>query len=257
MFLNETMREGSSPPWQVLNLVADHLDPETLATASCVCKSWSVSMSSDHLWHPICSATYPSLSNLRRAAVPYRKLYSLGRAAEKRRLQKPPKPRLSMADFAFAVDIQNSRGSVATVLKPGAQLKLDKSGVFRFDIDVESGDQAAAFDELDSLRITWNVVLQGFDGVFTVMDCNCKGKGSFILGLEGWFSKELPAAGCCSSGAASGLVADLRLGLRESAAGKVVAEKMSVGLLSIVSWRYVCVDDALRYLQHFLLPCNY
>lgn len=246
----------NSPPWQVLDLVAHHLDPETLATACCVCKSWSISMSADHLWQPICSASYPSLCNLRPAAtptlVPYCKLYSLGRAAEKRLLQKPPKPHLSMHDLVFAIDIQNSRGCVATVINPGGQLKLDKNGVFRFDIDVES-DNTVAFEELDSLRITWNVVLQGFKGVFTMMDC--KGKGSFVLGLEGWFSKELPPSGCCSSSAASGLVADLRLGLRESG-GKVGVEKMSVGVLSIVSWRYVCVDDALRYLQHFLLPCN-
>lgn len=133
---------------------------------------------------------------------------------------------------------------------PGGRLNLDKNGVFRFDIDVEGGGDVA-FDELDSLRITWNVVLEGFKGVFTMMDC--WGKGSFILGLEGWFSKELPSARCCSGGAASGLVADLRLGLRESG-GRVVVEKMGVGVLSIVSWRYVCLDDALRYLQHFLLP---
>lgn len=256
MFLetSETMKR-CPPSWQVLELVAHHLDPETLATAGCVSKSWSISMSSDHLWQPICSATYPSLSNLRAASstpVPYSKLYSLGRAANKRRLQKPPKPHLSLRDLFFSVDVQNSRESVVTVLKPGGELKLDKNGVFRFDIDVES-DRLVEFEALDSLRITWNVVLEGFKGVFTVMDC--KGKGSFVLGLEGWFSKELPPAGCCSSAAGGGLVGDLRLGLRESG-GKVVVEKMSVGVLSIVSWRYVCVDDALRYLQHFLLPCN-
>lgn len=137
---------------------------------------------------------------------------------------------------------------MATVVHPGGELKNDKNGIFRFDIDVES-DNLVAFAELDSLRITWNVVLQGLQGVFTMMDC--KGKGSFVLGLEGWFSKELPPPRCCSGG--SGLVADLRLGLRENGGGKVVVEKMSVGVLSVVSWRYVCVDDALRYLQHFLL----
>ena len=104
---------------------------------------------------------------------------------------------------------------------------------------------------MDNLRVTWNVVLGGLRSVFTMMDC--KGKGSFVLGLEGWFSKELPHSGCCSSGDASGLVADLRLGLRKSG-GKVMVEKISVGVLSILSWRYVCIDDALRYLQHFLLP---
>ncbi|PIN05512.1 hypothetical protein CDL12_21944 [Handroanthus impetiginosus] len=249
------MTRKCQPPWQVLDLVAQHLDPETLAAACCVSKSWSISMSSDHLWHPICSTTYPSLSNLRPVAdVPYSKLYSLGRAAEKRRLQKPPKPLLSMNNFIFAIDIQNSRECLVTVLKPGGELKLDKHGVFRFDIDIESNN-LVAFEAMDSLRVTWNVMLEGFKGVFMMMDC--KGKGNFVLGLEGWFSKELPSAGCCSGGGTtSGLVAELRLGLRESG-GKVVVTKMSVGVLNIVSWRYVFVDDALRYLQHFLLPCNY
>ncbi|KAK6127300.1 hypothetical protein DH2020_038963 [Rehmannia glutinosa] len=249
-----------SPPWQVLELVSHHLDPETLATAACVSKSWSISMSSDHIWQPFCSSTYPALSNLSAAGgggVPYCKLFSLGRAAEIRRLQKPPKPRLSLQDLIFAIDVvQNRDDRLATVIKPGDQLKLDRNGIFRFDIDVEGDDETAAFEAVDSLRIIWNVVLKGFRGVFTMMDC--KGKGSFVLGLEGWFSKELPAAGggcCCSGGGASGLVADLRLGMRESE-GKVVVEKVSVGVLSIVSWRYVCVDDALRYLQHFLLPCG-
>ncbi|KAH6828703.1 hypothetical protein C2S53_018052 [Perilla frutescens var. hirtella] len=249
------MVKKCSPPWQVLDLVAHRLDAQTLATAACVCKSWCISMSADDLWQPICAATYPSLANLRPAAaptpVPYCKLYGLGRAAEKRRLKSPPEPQLSMHDLVFAVDVQNGRGCVATVINPGGEIKLDKNGIFRFDMDVESGN-LVAFEELDSLRITWNVVLQGFEGVFTMMDC--RGKGSFVLGLEGWFSKELPPPGCCSGGGASGLVADLRLGLREGGGGKAVVEKLSVGMLSIVSWRYVCVDDALRYLQHFLLP---
>ncbi|XP_057770396.1 probable F-box protein At5g04010 [Salvia miltiorrhiza] len=247
------MMKKRSPPWQVLDLVAHRLDAETLATAACVCKSWSTAMSADHLWQPICSAVYPSLSNLHpTGVVPYRRLYALGRAAEKRRLRSPPKPTLSMRDLVFAVDVHNGRGCVATVVSPGGGLQPNKgSGVFQFDIGVDGGNMVA-FEELDSLRITWNVVLQGLKGVFTMMDC--RGKGSFVLGLEGWFSKELPPPGCCSGGAASGLVADLRLGLRESVAGKVVVEKISVGVLSIVSWRYVCIDDALRYLQHFLLP---
>ncbi|KAL6539782.1 hypothetical protein OROHE_011553 [Orobanche hederae] len=260
---------SSPPPWQVLELLARCLDPRTLATAACVCKSWSISMSSDHLWRPFCSDAYPSLSNLHFAispAVPYSKLFSLGRAADKRRLRKPPKPLISINDLIFAVEVvlNTNRDSIATVVEPGSRLRPDRNGIFRFDIEVGGGhgDGTVAFDAVDSLRITWNVVLGGFKGVFTVMDC--EGKGSFVLGLEGWFSKELPAsAGWCSSGSgggASGMVADLRLGMREEGCsgggggGRMVVEKISVGMLSVVSWRYVCVDDALRYLQYFLLP---
>ncbi|KAL3533685.1 hypothetical protein ACH5RR_007206 [Cinchona calisaya] len=245
----------SSPPWLVLSLVANHLDPKTLTIASTVCKSWYICMSSDHLWQPICSAIYPSLSNLRsaNAAIPYRRLYTLGCTSEKRRLQKPLKPLLSLDNIFFSIDIYNSTSScLGTTIKPGNELPIDKNFLFRFDIDCR--ECSVCIDALDDLRVVWNVVLKGFESVFTMMDC--KGKGSFVLGLEGWFSKELPPSGCCSGGdAASGLVADLRLGLSECSGGKVMVEKMSVGVLSIVSWRYVCIDDALRYLQHFLLPC--
>ncbi|KAL2535017.1 putative F-box protein [Abeliophyllum distichum] len=251
--MSHKISSNLSPPWQVLVLVANQLDPKTLAIASCVCKSWSISFSSDHLWQPICAAQYPSLSTLRaaaNAAVSYRKLYALGYMSEKRRVQKPPKPHLSLQDIMFAIDIHNTRSCIVTSIQPGGELEVDKNGVFRFDIDIKS-DKLVAFEALDSLRITWNVVMNGFESVFTMMDC--KGKGNFVLGLEGWFSKELPLPGCCSSGGASGLVADLRLGLTVSG-GRVVVEKMSVGVLSVVSWRYVWVDDVLRYLQHFLLP---
>ncbi|KAL6534648.1 hypothetical protein OROGR_013323 [Orobanche gracilis] len=258
--------ETSSPPWQVLELLARRLDPPTLATAACVCKSWSISMSADHLWRPFCSDAYPSLFNLHFSvspAVPYSKLFSLGRAADKRRLRKPPKPQVSMNDLVFAIDVvlNTSRDSIATVVEPGSRLRRDRNGIFRFDIEVGCGrgGGTVAFDAVDSLRITWNVVLDGFKGVFTVMDC--EGKGSFVLGLEGWFSKELPASvGWCSSGSgggASGLVADLRLVMREEGVGgggggRMVVEKIRVGMLSVVSWRYVCVDDALS--QQLILP---
>ena len=89
---------------------------------------------------------------------------------------------------------------------------------------------------------------------------DCEGKVSLSPGSEGWFSEELPSTGCCTSAAAaSGMVADLKMKFcsrREGGGGKVKARKVSVGILSIVNWRYVTVDDGLRYLQHFLLPCD-
>ncbi|XP_073132217.1 probable F-box protein At5g04010 [Henckelia pumila] len=248
----------SSLPWQILDLVAHFLDPKSLATAVCVCKSWAISMSSDHLWQPFFSSRYPSLANLTNAAissaVSYHKLYSLGHASEKRRHQPPPKPGLSLRHLIFSIDIRNPKESILTVVKPGGEVKLDRNGsIFRFDIDVETST-SVGFEALNGLKITWNVVLEGFRSVFTMMDCEGKGS-SFVMGLEGWFSKELPSAGCCSGGGASGLVVDLRVGLRDCG-GKVAVEKMSLGVLSIVSWRYVSVDEVLRYLQHFLLPSN-
>lgn len=109
-------------------------------------------------------------------------------------------------------------------------------------------------ETLEEVKITWNVVLRGWQGVFTMIDC--EEKMNLRAGSGGWFSDSLPSTGCCSSEmAASGIVADLKLGfcrMRESD-GKIRVDKVSVGILSVVNWRYVSVDDGLRYLQHFLL----
>lgn len=130
--------------------------------------------------------------------------------------------------------------------------------MFCFDIDVRSHEKWLKFEVSDETKVTWNVVLRGFEGVFTMMDC--KGKGSFVSGSDGWFSAELPAAGCCGGGGgSSGMVAEMRLVMRAEDGGggrRMVVEKVSVGVLSILSWRYVGVDDGLRYLQHFLEPCG-
>ncbi|XAR69901.1 hypothetical protein NMG60_11001662 [Bertholletia excelsa] len=236
---------SSPPPWEVLLQVAHHLDPKTLATASCVCKSWLACMSSDHLWQPLCSAHFPSLSHLSAAAaVPHCHLYALDHASAARRLWKPLKPRLSLHHLLFTIRIENIDVShhVFAMLRPVSDLDIDSGGAFRFDITVED-ENFEGFNAKGRLRVTWNV---------------CEGKGSFAGGVEGWFSEELPSPECCSVGAASGLVADLRLGLGGSGydGEKTVVEKVGVGVLSIVSWRYASVDDVLRYLQHFLLPSD-
>ncbi|WMV23957.1 hypothetical protein MTR67_017342, partial [Solanum verrucosum] len=95
--------------------------------------------------------------------------------------------------------------------------------------NIKNGD-LGSFDTLGDVRIMWDVILEGYRGVFNVM--NCKGKGRFVLGLEGWFSEELPPPGCCSIETVSGLVADLRLGLKLED-GKAMVEKISAGILSI------------------------
>ncbi|TMW97103.1 hypothetical protein EJD97_006204 [Solanum chilense] len=259
------------PPWQVVVLVANHLDPKTLAISSCVCKSWLISMSLDQIWQPLCCSYYPSLSTLHNfnnnndndgSNVSYRRLFALGQRASNRRWKPPSKPCILLKNIIFALNIYKNSTCVVSLVKHGDQLNFDKKGIFRFDIDVEqyrrripgsatdikNGD-LGSFDTLGDVIIMWDVILEGYKGVFNVM--NCKGKGRFVLGLEGWFSEELPPPGCCSIETVSGLVADLRLGLKLED-GKAMVENISAGILSIISWRYLFVEDALRYLQHFL-----
>ncbi|KAL6997568.1 hypothetical protein U1Q18_007695 [Sarracenia purpurea var. burkii] len=244
---------STQPPWQVLVLVSNHLDPKTLAKASSVCKSWFISMSSDHLWKPICATHFPSLSTINSpgsAAVPFRRLYALGHSSATRRRQHPPKPRLSLHNLIFSVHIRDGASRVLTVVTPGAELRADPNGVFRFDMEVQ-GEGFAAVDPSEGLKLVWSVVLEGFRAVFTMMDCEGKGR------TGGWFSEELPSPGCCCSGVGgSGLVADLTLRWREKGGGDGGGMTVGVGVLSVVSWRYVRIEDALRYLQHFLRPSD-
>ncbi|XP_004303623.1 PREDICTED: probable F-box protein At5g04010 [Fragaria vesca subsp. vesca] len=241
-------------PWQVFDLVSHHLDPKTLAVASCVCKSWFACFSSDHVWHPICTTHFPSLSNLKltNAALSYYRLYAMASAAAKRRFQSPSKPSLALHNLIFAVNVFNHNNVLIVSLeKPGDELVVDDNGVFKFDIDVDNYEYEGVV--LESVRVTWNVVLKGWRGVFNMLECQGK------KGVDWWFWEELPLPGCCASLVDSGVVADLRLEFTDDSkrgqnnvdhVGRI--NKVSVGMLSTTKLRYVGVDDGLRYLQHFL-----
>lgn len=255
------------PPWEALHLVAHYLDPRTLAIASCVSRSWLLSLSSDQLWLPLCAADFPSLSSAALSVSPQpslRRLYAAATAAASRRLRRPPKPRISLRALAFALDVRHGRRSVASVtVNPARDLGSDRA--FRFRVGLPPGGGLVVPGDLDEagIRVSWHVVMEGWGALFSMMDC--EGSGRFVAGTaeqaEGWFSKELPAPGCCSSAeAASGLVAELKVGFH-AAAGRGEgccwrAEEVCVGVLNVLSWRYVGVEDALRYLQHFLSPCG-
>lgn len=177
-------------------------------------------------------------------------------------LKPPPPPRISLDNLIFAVELRTIEvdALIFTLAKPANELHCaDTSGVFWFDIDINVNcfRSFGLIDLQEEVGITWNVLLRGWGGVFTMMDY--EGRVSFSpAASESWFSEELPSPRCCSSEAASGIVADLRLGFSSSNGfcedEKVRVAKACVGMLSIVNWRYVTVDDGLRYLQHFLLP---
>lgn len=241
-------------------------DPKTLATASCVSKLWSSSMSSDHLWKSICTTHFPSLSNLH-PSISYRRIYALGHASAKRRRQPPPQPRLSINDLLFAVTIPpgQSRDTPITILKPFDELENHPEGRFRFDVsmkDVVSDKMVVDEEDDDKMKISCSIVRRGYESVFKVLDR--KGKTSR---REWWFTEELPSAGCCFCSGSSGLLAEITLVFGETivtVAGsgnekkerkKKVVDKVRIGVMNVVSnWRYASVDDTLRYLQHFLLP---
>lgn len=141
-----------------------------------------------------------------------------------------------------------------SVLKYGYQLNRE-SGVFRFEVEV--GNAAVAVDVFKEMRVVWNVVMEGWRGAVAVMDT--VGKGRAVGGGEDeiWFSEELPGNVGCSvtdgGFSGGGVVAELGLGLGE---GRRV-ERVRFGLMSSVKeWRYLSVEDALLYMQPFLLQSN-
>ncbi|KAA0047228.1 hypothetical protein IC582_020093 [Cucumis melo] len=273
---------SSPPPWEVILLVAERLDPKTLATASCVCKSWSLSMASDHLWEPIFTANFPSLFNLASAPtssppVSFRRLFGLGYIAAARRRPAQLKPTLSLSDLVFVISISftdKDQSIIAcdgvnkeekaprpqsslTVVKHGEELPVERNGLFKFDINLnENGAAPVVIGAREEVEVVWNIVLEGWRGVFTMIECG--GRVGMAPRADGWFSEELPAAGCCPNAVSGGIVGDLRLGLCGNGGGsnKVRIESVSVGMMSVVSWRYVSLDDGLMYLQHFLFNAN-
>ena len=216
-------------------------------------------MSSDQFWQPICTTHYPSLSNLKSAypSVPYQRLYSAAYVASKRRFKGPFKPRISIDSLIFAVGAYSSGGDeIFNVAKPCNEMVRNNYDVFRFDFAVNDECWVAA-EALESLKVTWNVVLRDWEAMFTMMDSQGNMKLAPEVGGGRWFSEELPSPGCCCSEGTSGLMADTKLGFcsrRNGGDGKVRVNKLSMGILSGVKWRYVSVDDGLRYLQHFLAP---
>ncbi|KAL2326074.1 hypothetical protein Fmac_025132 [Flemingia macrophylla] len=237
-----------TPSWETLVLVATYLDPKTLAIASCVCKSWFSSMSSDNVWRPIVASHFPSLASL---PVAHRRLFAIGYAAAVRRLRGPSKPGLTLEDLIFVVSVRTREDEVFSAVRPGGMLKVDASSVFLFDM----GCDGAVLRErtVEDVVVTWHVVLRGWRGVFTMMES--EGKVGFVPGGEGWFSQELPVPECCSGTVKSAVAADLKV-VVGGGKGGVRVEEVTVGILSVADWRYVGVEDGVRYLQHFLLPNN-
>jgi len=127
---------------------------------------------------------------------------------------------------------------------------MEEAGVFCFGMGCESG--LLLKEEEEELRVTWNVVLKGWGGVFTMVER--EGKVRLVSGGEEWFWEELPVPGCCSGAVVSAMLGDLKVAMCEVKDGSgMKVEEVSVGILRVGDWRYVSVEDGLRYLQHFLL----
>ncbi|KAJ9184905.1 hypothetical protein P3X46_004590 [Hevea brasiliensis] len=149
-------------------------------------------------------------------------------------------------NIMFVIDLSTKNQPIFNSAKSGKKLdQQDPKGVFKFNADANY--EISSTDEvlLEELKISWHVVLRGWNAVvaksvFTMLDC--EGKVRIGEDGDGSFSEELPSPGCCNSDSRRSGGKVMRMG------------KVSVSILSMVKWRYVSVDDALWYLQYFLLP---
>ncbi|KAJ6935944.1 hypothetical protein NC652_010856 [Populus alba x Populus x berolinensis] len=165
----ESYSPSPSPSWELLFLVAQYLDPKSLATASCVSKSWPESFSSEDIWRPICSVHYPSVYNLKLVdpallSPPLRYcLHGSLQAPASKANKTPPAPK------GPPLRHQCKYRRVFHFIHPIQTM-------FAVDIDLESSLKKEAIREI---KVTWNVVLRGWKAVFNMME-SCSGKASFV-----------------------------------------------------------------------------
>ncbi|CAK7338654.1 unnamed protein product [Dovyalis caffra] len=240
LFKND--KESHSSSWELLSLVAHHLDPKTLAIASCVSKSWLDSFSSEDIWQPICSAEYPSAYSLKDIGptVPYHRLYAIAyTAASKLQLRKPVKPDLSPNDLLFIINAKTKEPSTLfTLSKPCNEFEVDTNGIFKFAINIDF-ESSLKKEGIEGITVTWNIVLKGWRGIFNMMDY-CNGKVSFVPEAEELFPRRFQEN--ISDEDSKDDSKFIRKG------------KLSVAMMNTKDLRYLSMDDALRHLQHFLLP---
>ncbi|KAM7265348.1 hypothetical protein ACFE04_003031 [Oxalis oulophora] len=273
------------PSWEVITLVAaNHLHPKSVAIASCVCKSWNFAMSSEDLWRQLCKIHFPNLIKAKEAVtgppVPYRRLCAIAVSAASR-INKPlPKPQISLKNIFFSIQVKRAKDNspVLTLLRPCNSL-FHRPGQFCFEIKTNG----VKLELKEELRITWNVFLEGWGGVFTMMDSTLPDWSRVLrlrlrvatmkdFTLTHWSpwksetSQKLPlAAGCCTFNCSSTISAFFGLFVRKKIKGIEVKEiktkQVIVGIVDNRSWSFIDqqwiflpVDESLRYLEYFLLP---
>ncbi|KAG6504988.1 probable F-box protein At5g04010 [Zingiber officinale] len=243
----------SSPPWEVLRLISEFVgDPKSLAVACCVSKSWHAVFTSDHLWTPLCRSLFPSSThNATAAAVSSRHLFQLLHTAASRRRRTRSQLLLHLPRLIFFLDVFQRGAPVLSLARAGSEL-VSHRGVFRFEVPM-NGEEPAALDSGDDVRVAWTVVTAEWREAFGLMEF--EGQARAVGNREMWFSEKLPypSAFCCSE-AEAGFEAQIFIELADEVhGGGRTVEKVSFGLMNTKTWRYVKEEDGLLYLQYFLM----
>ncbi|KAM7265245.1 hypothetical protein ACFE04_002928 [Oxalis oulophora] len=255
------------PSQEVLNLVGGHLDPQSVAIASCVCKSWNDTLSSEDIWRDVCKIHYPSLAAVvsdpplpmdRRLApvslppVTYRRLCAMGFSAVLRRHKHVvPKIRISIDDLIFNIVVKtryDRENPIISLWNPSPCPSTE--GRFKFNIETDPVDLVGVPEQCQYVQyvVTWNVFLKGWRGMHSIMD-NSRAPRHMPLTCK---------VRCSSS---EKIIATFELVPTIINNGEIIkANKVIVGMQGV--WRHandslLTVDEGLRFLQHFLLPCQF
>ncbi|PWZ11910.1 putative F-box protein [Zea mays] len=253
--------DPSPPPWEALHLVAPFLDAASLAAASCVSTSWHTAFAADDLWARLCAQHFPSALGLLPdtdsdrwcSSSPHRRLFKLFRSASVR-CRALPAPRLALVDVSFAVDVVTAGGdstlSFLVAADKAAHVE-NSAGLFLFGVDLSGRNGAIGPGEW---RVRWTAVRTAArrgeePAALLMMDAKvpaARVAGAIAFGGRGeaGVSARLPAPGC--GGAKLDAEVVVELAGEEKGVGKV-----RLGVMC--ECRYVCADEGLRYLQHFLL----
>ncbi|KAG5377421.1 hypothetical protein IGI04_042017 [Brassica rapa subsp. trilocularis] len=235
----ENDEQPPPPSWEVLNAISYHMDPETLAVASCVSTTWLKCFSSENLWKSIMTARSSqrscpyeiALEHTEGGIVSYKRLVSaVERDAKRRRKgQLEEAVKISLSDLSFIIHV-STKTKKASVYKKGKDLVFDPNDKFQIEVDVSKAGITAGKDEV---RVTWQIMYK--EKFFTVADT--------VRSLDtkyGWFVDKLEYKDNRK------LVGDVKTSFKED-----VLEKIGFAIVDSDGWGSLLVDGFLRYLQRF------
>eukprot|EP01018_Ginkgo_biloba_P030908 Gb_14651 [translate_table: standard] len=251
--------------WQALTLVFAKLDGRSLARASCVSKAWSHVSRQKDLWRELCLSKWPSLDSESGAFVVkeaggHMKLYALRYEAQQKSPLKDLKPRLSMENLIFMLDVSYRDEVLCSLIRKGDELGPvfmagNAQGLFHFTVDVYNweGAEAVGWDihDVKDFKVSWAMMVKGCHKVFQLLHTTRPGH---TMGHTCNFSDTLPAPPALSTGSYHHVAeVNLVMGCAASGGANLRLCQLCFCILNTVTWRYFSQNDALTYFQHAFL----
>ncbi|VVB13129.1 unnamed protein product [Arabis nemorensis] len=225
----KTMISGTPPPREVLVLIDNRfLDPESVAIASCVSKTWCEVFSTEILWRNMLQEYHPNLLVFVNESATSKRILSAKQEDVKCRTGQPEKIFLSFSDLKFFVSLTRESYNM-TIEKCGKDLSFGVDNPFELEFRLSDPN---FHDKMKKMRVLWYVVYKDWEALFTVIDTEED---------LGWFSFELPSLDRFQTG---------KVGYVKTYFKNHLLEKMTFSMANKhPSWKVLTGDDALRYFQ--------